>query len=336
MKYGDPLKVAFIRISTQASKCEVEDCQIQRSSNNFCAYHYKRFKKTGSPNTPLKKQLHPRGTPCKVKDCKGKIRAYGYCGLHYGRLQRTGDVTKVKKVAKYSDSDICQVEGCERKMKARGMCSRHWQMDRAHGDPKGGKYEMKIRKAIDHEDGTRTCSQCEVRLPISEFHKDKMGTGGRRARCKNCHTGNSKAWYEVNKVRQAGREKKRRLSNVEKYTEKEALRYKKDREKRIGLATEHSHRRKARKLKTVIEKGISRNALKKNFGTKCYYCKKEMDFSVGVGRKFNKGMATIEHLIPLARGGEHTWKNTVLACRQCNISKNVKTIEEFEEFNKER
>lgn len=335
MKYGDPLKVAFVRTSTQTTKCEVEDCLIQRSISNFCAYHYKRFKKTGSPTTPLKKQLHPKGTPCKVGNCKGKIRAYGYCGLHYGRLQRTGDVTKVKKVARYSDSDICNVEGCERKMKARGMCSRHWQMDKAHGDPKGGKYEVKIRKAIDHEDGTRTCSQCEVRLPISEFHKDKMGTGGRRAKCKNCHTGNSKDWYEANKVRQAGREKKRRLSNVEKYAEKEALRYIKDREKRIGLATEHSHRRKARKLKTVIEKGISKNALKKKFGTKCYYCDKEMDFSVGVGRKFNKDMATIEHLIPLARGGEHTWENTVLACRHCNISKNSKTIAEFEEFNKE-
>ena len=60
-----------------------------------------------------------------------------------------------------------------------------------------------------------------------------------------------------------------------------------------------------------------------------------MDFSVAVGRKFNRDMATIEHLIPLARGGEHTWENTVLACRHCNISKNAKSIEEFEEFNKD-
>jgi 5-methylcytosine-specific restriction endonuclease McrA len=153
--------------------------------------------------------------------------------------------------------------------------------------------------------------------------------------CKKCRISLVKDWYQDNKERQSGREKKRRRATVEKYAEKEALRYVKDREKRIGLATEHSHRRKARKLQTVIEKGISKSALKKKFGTRCYYCENEMDFSVGVGRKFNKNMATIEHLIPLARGGEHTWENTVLACRHCNLSKNAKSIEEFEEFQKE-
>ena len=40
-----------------------------------------------------------------------------------------------------------------------------------------------------------------------------------------------------------------------------------------------------------------------------------MDFSTGKNRKFNRDMATIEHLIPLAKGGEHTFVNTVLACR---------------------
>mgnify|MGYP003349086866 CR=1 FL=1 len=47
------------------------------------------------------------------------------------------------------------------------------------------------------------------------------------------------------------------------------------------------------------------------------------------GRKFNRDMATIEHIIPLARGGEHTFENTVLACRFCNISKNAKSVDEF-------
>ena len=271
---------------------------------------------------------------CKFENCSNASKSLGYCSKHYTRFRQHGDASVVKKVAKYSDDSICIVEGCVRKMRAMNMCGKHWTMNRIHGDPKGGKYEMKVRKAIDHEDGTRTCSQCDLRLPISEFHKDRTATGGRRAKCKKCRIDNVKGWYQDNKERQAGKEKKRRLANPEKYTEKESLRYIKDREKRIGLATEHSHRRKARKLKTVIDKGISKKSLKKIFGTQCFYCKKEMDFSIGVGRKFNKNMATIEHLIPLARGGEHTWENTVLACRHCNISKNAKSIEEFEQFNK--
>jgi 5-methylcytosine-specific restriction endonuclease McrA len=334
-KYGDPHITAFVRKVSNVKKCEVEDCSIQSSIAQYCEYHYARFKKTGSPTTPKKKNLLPKGTPCMVEDCKGKVVSFGYCAVHYGRLKKFGDVNTFKKVAKYNQNDICKVDGCNSRMKAKELCNKHYLMWKKHGDPKGGKYEMKVRKAIDHDDGTRTCSDCEQRLPLSEFHKDKTATGGRRSKCKSCRINLVKDWYQDNKERQSGREKKRRRANVEKYAEKEALRYIKDRDKRIGLATEHSHRRKARKLKTVIEKGISKNALKKKFGTKCFYCEKEMDFSVGVGRKFNKDMATIEHLIPLARGGEHTWENTVLACRHCNISKNAKTIAEFEDFNRE-
>jgi 5-methylcytosine-specific restriction endonuclease McrA len=59
-----------------------------------------------------------------------------------------------------------------------------------------------------------------------------------------------------------------------------------------------------------------------------------MDFRTGKGWKFNRDMATIEHLISIQDGGSHTFENTVLACRFCNISKGSKTIKEFKEHRK--
>jgi len=349
--------------------CSIPQCGSPRHARIYCNKHYRRFlrggiegladiqnrkckwcEKTFEFNLKKESNSHFCSQECKLESYKSTVKSckvdgctekattnrMRLCSKHRTRQYKHGNTSTVLKLAKYPEGTICKVDGCEStKLIGNYMCNKHYTMWRLHGDPKGGKYEMKVRKAIDHDDGTRTCSQCERRLPINDFHKDKSATGGRRSKCKECRIGLVKDWYQDNKERQSGREKKRRRANTEKYAEKEALRYIKDREKRIGLATEHSHRRKARKLETVIEKGISKIALKKKFGTKCYYCKKEMDFSVGVGRKFNKDMATIEHLIPLARGGEHTWENTVLACRHCNISKNAKTIEEFEEFNKE-
>lgn len=38
---------------------------------------------------------------------------------------------------------------------------------------------------------------------------------------------------------------------------------------------------------------------------------------------------SLEHLIPLSRGGLHSWENTVLACLACNHKKNDKTPDEF-------
>lgn len=33
-------------------------------------------------------------------------------------------------------------------------------------------------------------------------------------------------------------------------------------------------------------------------------------------------LATLEHVVPISAGGEHTWENVVLACWRCNITKN--------------
>lgn len=224
---------------------------------------------------------------------------------------------------------ICKIDECGKKAIARLMCNQHYSMWRRHGDPLAGAYRMPFKKALDHGDGTRTCTKCNVKLPISEFHKDKSATGGVRATCKKCRIVHVKNWYQDNKERQSGKEKDRRNSNKEKYTEKEAKRYIKDREKRIALATEQSHLRKSRKKETKNERGISKKSLMRKHGTQCYYCGKEMDFSVGIGWNFHRDMATIEHLIPLARGGEHTFENTVLACRHCNLSKSAKSESEF-------
>lgn len=38
---------------------------------------------------------------------------------------------------------------------------------------------------------------------------------------------------------------------------------------------------------------------------------------------------TIDHMIPLSRGGEHTFKNLVCACRKCNEEKGPRTPQEW-------
>jgi hypothetical protein len=323
----------------------VNDFKVIKSVCSFCSQEFRyeapvsrTTKKTFCSKSCHSQHLRENKPLCSLEGCgkkSGNLKG-GLCPMHHTRMRNHGDPSVVLKVAKYEDGLKCKVDGCTREAKFKNYCSKHYQMWKKHGDPKGGKHEYTIRKAITHSDGTRTCSQCNQRLPISEFHKDKNATDGYRSKCKKCRISNVQSWYSDNRERQSTREKIRRRSNPEKYAEKEALRYEKDKDKRLLLATEHSHLRKARKKKVRTERGISKLSLKKIFGTKCYYCGIEMDFSTGSGRKFNRSMATIEHLIPLAKGGEHTFENTVLACRHCNISKNSKTEEEFEEFKKNK
>jgi 5-methylcytosine-specific restriction enzyme A len=51
----------------------------------------------------------------------------------------------------------------------------------------------------------------------------------------------------------------------------------------------------------------------------CYYC----------GQKFVKDGLTMDHLIPLSRGGRTTKKNVVVACKGCNSHKKNLTVAEI-------
>jgi 5-methylcytosine-specific restriction enzyme A len=56
----------------------------------------------------------------------------------------------------------------------------------------------------------------------------------------------------------------------------------------------------------------------------CYHC----------GQRFSKELLTMDHLVPVARGGKSTKKNCVVSCKECNSEKGhlmtvEKTIEDM-------
>lgn len=50
----------------------------------------------------------------------------------------------------------------------------------------------------------------------------------------------------------------------------------------------------------------------------CAYC----------GGHFIEADLTVEHIVPVSRGGQHVWTNVVTACRSCNTRKGNRTPEE--------
>jgi 5-methylcytosine-specific restriction endonuclease McrA len=127
-------------------------------------------------------------------------------------------------------------------------------------------------------------------------------------------------------------QREHRVKNLAKVREADTRRYERDKDKRISLAEAHGHIRRARRVQAPFEPGITRIALRKIHGDRCFYCGVTMRFTRAKNREFNSNDATIEHRLPLSRGGKHVWANTVLACRECNLSKNLKTEEEFQEY----
>lgn len=91
----------------------------------------------------------------------------------------------------------------------------------------------------------------------------------------------------------------------------------------IGKAKKQAHGAKRRALKVstaspTIDKHIESLLLDKE-NHQCPYC------------PFTDKMS-VDHIVPLTRGGTHTEDNIELVCLNCNIRKGTKTKEEFIEF----
>jgi 5-methylcytosine-specific restriction endonuclease McrA len=60
---------------------------------------------------------------------------------------------------------------------------------------------------------------------------------------------------------------------------------------------------------------FSRHNIYLRDGNCCQYC----------GRKYPTAELSLDHVIPLSRGGKSTWENVVCACLKCNVKKGNRT-----------
>lgn len=223
----------------------------------------------------------------------------------------------------------CTLPDCERKHAAKGYCHLHWNRWRIHGDPlvtmKG-----KANKVSYTVDGLRICKVCGIGKPITEYHLDKGGSDGYRAQCKPCRNGYMAGYYVDNQESRVAYEADRRLNKPEHMRALDMVRYARNRAKRIALASDGTRTRRARLAGVKTDRGITVLGLRNTLGDRCCYCDVEMDFSRGVrGDGIAPNRATLEHVLPISRGGTHTFDNANLACHRCNVSKNSKTVDEW-------
>lgn len=256
---------------------------------------------------------------CSENGCTAKAVARGVCSNHYRALMK--------------EMHPCSFQGCKngRVFLDTGYCGTHQNRLRKHGDP-SVTMKGKAHKVQYTSDGLRICKACSVAKPETSFHRDRRGTNGYRSKCIDCTTRRERERYESKRDEIVEQARQYRSNNREVIRGREAARYKRDRDKRIELATKHSHIRRARISGSDFDKGLTRLSLRKRDGDKCHYCKRTMDFKRAVGRVFHGLHATIEHIVPISDGGTHTFDNCVLACRDCNLTKNAKSLEEFVRF----
>ncbi|MDH5099761.1 HNH endonuclease [Lactobacillus kefiranofaciens] len=82
-------------------------------------------------------------------------------------------------------------------------------------------------------------------------------------------------------------------------------------------------RTKQAKKNGNYDKSITLAKLYKRDHGVCYICDKHLILNDNYNRL---DAPTIEHVVPICKGGTHTWNNVRLACRACNIAKGTKSF----------
>lgn len=179
----------------------------------------------------------------------------------------------------------------------------------------------------------KTCIKCNVTKSIDHFYKSKDYKDGHRNDCSECCGKRSKKHYQDNREKRLAYQASRyransgyaieyarewRKNNPDKTKQyhKEYFEKNKDKEK-IRMRAKQSKRRALKKNNGTFY--ISAKEINKILNSRCIICEKQENI-------------TLDHIVPISRGGSHSIGNIQPMCLDCNMKKINKTMTEFKYY----
>ena len=92
----------------------------------------------------------------------------------------------------------------------------------------------------------------------------------------------------------------------------------------IGKLNRHAAMKRRIAAERAGDNGISWRSLGKRDNWICHLCNGEVLPKAGTA--YVPDGATVDHVVPLANGGTHTWDNVALAHRNCNVVRGSKDL----------
>lgn len=196
---------------------------------------------------------------------------------------------------------------------------------------RGSKFGIILpNKVLDIPQGHKFCNSCNEILPNEVFPVLSKAKDGYASRCKTCKSKYARKVYDSEK------EKKRTDPFLEKRYAQKKFYYQKN---RVKLSEQKKDYRKTdnykilkrysnekrRTKKMLLESSFTKKQWSecvKHFNNTCCYCGDEVN------------ILSMDHFIPLSKGGEWTVNNIVPSCMSCNSSK--RAIDFFKWYPKQK
>lgn len=243
---------------------------------------------------------------CIEEGCANEVYAKKRCQPHYA---------KSRYESHFKRESRCKVDGCERPDWVRGYCNTHLQQ--AY---KTGSLKLRHRYAKDAACRWPDCETKPHGRGLCKRHYQRAFTSGNfdtpwdewnvpsEANCVVC----GKQFERVNRNRKfcshlCGK-RSRRKRNPEQYLEE---------------ARRSNRRRRARKSNVEAEEFTNAD-VRMFHGDDCYLCGERINFRL---RWPNPKSPSLDHVIPLSRGGTHTLENCAMTHWECNHKKNANLVD---------
>ena len=254
---------------------------------------------------------------CSIEGCEKHAQCRTWCPMHYQRWRRFGDLNfapprRGNGKARRIGVEPCTIEGCDKLQKARGWCSPHWKRWKRYGSPTARRRGQVV-------DGKRICPHCKVDKALSDYTPN---TGGR---CRRCCADTSNEWRKRNPEKLpktpttdgvcdccggAFRANKRRC----RYCSRKCFLAYKNR-----ANWKHGARRRAR-MKNALVETFEYSVIFERDNWTCGICEKQIEANLAWPDPMSP---SVDHIIPLARGGMHERINVQAAHLGCNLRKGV-------------
>lgn len=184
----------------------------------------------------------------------------------------------------------------------------------------------------------RYCSQKCVGSLRAQPQPECKSCGGpvgcrKSKECWNCYQGKLEQLFVEIKCKHCGKQcKKRRWNSLTpKYCSRSCFfasirsnTTEQERQQRREYARNRggtTHRKRCRKFGGFYNAKVTRLAVLDACSWRCYICGHKVSDDVAATRDRK---ATIDHVVPLEKGGPHDWQNVKACCRKCNIAKQAK------------
>lgn len=275
------------------STCTQESCERDVYAKGLCSRHYdeRRRRAKGVKAAPVK-----GATKCSAEGCDRDMYGLGLCTRHYDEKRR-----RDKGVEPKQPRGTCSEEGCNTLIHSKGLCQNHYRQAarRARGLQKpGAKPDASKPRSRWNPNSNKALSEMHVPL-----EREKRYLYAETPVCRKCG---------------------RRIEgdNARPRTEK-------GREHQVTCraCTQEAMARSDRQRKRLQKNAPRDSRIALDFlidihGPECFWC--ERVTVTGVRTKEGR---SIEHIVPVSKGGDETLGNCVIACKSCNSRKHDKDID---------